>query len=1135
MNNSQNSTGNDDGVLLEGSMSPSVLVLGAGVAGLTAAHELAERGFKVTVVEHAADPRPSYRLPALSDDDDPGRRRRRRRKNPDGTPEASESAPLPAVGGMARTQWAWLPPRPRVDVFQPLLRVPDQPDGWRIPIDVTGDEPRGWLKALGTGDLAPGLGRHLDGFASWNLKRTLRKNRWFGVRRHFLLRGIGREYAKVEQGSSVAVALELMAPKGSLRKDDQAAGPKTVSEVLDEIRDQGLAAANVVGSRPELLVEGAVSRKEWAAFKLVLSGCEDGEESALHLVAGELLEHGAWDAEKCGRVAQWRGGQARRGLSRVSKNPPGVGADAVAELVTQLKAGYAEQPKKLRRALCRTLGYSRACRAAERLVSLGASEGDPVEKVITAAEKDLRAARDGIWVEPVSGGLTDDGGIVVRPMGQLVPGEHGYRFFPAFYRNLLDMLGRIRIYDQAPLSDEQEAANKNVLRIREGTSLGRLRIPFPTRVPSGRTVRENLVSVRSTSFAFPDRRTAKLNRLRPTSIKEVLENLGILLDGLGWKMGEVALFQLKVLEYATTCTARRVELEEVSWSEFLCQTGRAGDGIDDIGFSDAFLEQLERWPRALIGLDAREGDARTFGSILLQLVFDTLRDEGFVDGTLNGPTSEAWFDPWVEDLARGLNVEFVRDTVSGICWDEPSGKITVKTEGICRGNWKPYWRAGIIQRSQTQDPDEVVEAPTALQIGEAEKGLSYDYLVLALSPGALRGLLPEGKPFEALVSAVAKSTRDLKKSAGDLEQSTRDLESSTSDLVPSPKEIRRNLNSTTPSKNHVLGAVNPAGPLRNFSGIQLFFSNETRLDPGHVYYPETRWGLSSISQIQFRTARPEYGGFGGSLSIVLGQMHEGATALWPDSTRHIAEKIWGEVEPTIDGRDSSSFNPAWIWLDAELHRAGPDSAIEYNASPYFVNLKGEWSQRPGIETWKQGGHRYPVIRDRVVVCGQLSPTHTRLGTMEASCESARHAVNALLRTHAIPPIEKPLSWDAREWQATRASSRPCQVWNPEDFEVRDLDWMKQLDERLHQRDVPHPFQALRIYDLVSLWFPKSDDSRDHDDVKRKQLVDGLADLASRRSDVASTLAELEKTARSFGTGDALVAKLFAPLRDYFSR
>lgn len=1102
---------NDTGVVPD--LPPKVLVLGGGVAGLTAAHELAERGYLVTVVEHAQDPRPQHRLPVLTDGGRGIRRaqRRRRRRQPgrSGPQTHAHQEKLPALGGMARTQWGWLPPRPRGDKFRPLLEVPDEPDGWWVEIDERKTSDRTWLHDLGTSKSAPGLGRHLDAYAAWGLERALHRNRWYGVRRHFFLRAVGHEHEGHVTSKPLREVLRLITPGGSLRHEGHKQDTNTVFGILHDIRDQGLEASVAVGSRPEFFVEGSISKLEWHALEQELRSAEPDPPFLSH-VAKDLLNQGQWDATKCGQIASTRGHAAEALLLEAKDSPPDQGDATVSELIELLRTAYGSNDcrDEVQGTLCELIGYSRACRAVERLIELHAAEDNPIKKRLPSGEVERREKRKGIWAEPISTGLTHAGGLRVRPMGQLVPGEHGYRFFPAFYRNLLDMLGRIRIYEQAPLTDDQEAATAVALDYRSGTQLASFPLPFPTRVPSGRTVRDNLVSVESTSFAFPGSGRALLSRRRPGSVKEALENLGILLDGLGWRASEVALFQLKILEYATTCTARRADLEKSSWADFLCQTGRADDDRRHRTFSDEFLEQLTRWPRALIGLDAQEGDARTFGSVLLHLVLDTLRDDGLVDGTLNGPTSEAWFDPWVEDLARGLNVAFVRDTVLSINWDENDSCIHVSTQRLTNtpNEWQPYSRSRTFRKGRTQDDEQNAPELEKLKVGPACEGLVFDYLVIALSPGALAGVLQQDHgPFADLRASVRHATRDL-------------------------GETDATHGGRVPENNKVLREANPDGPLRNFSGIQLFFPNETRVDPGHVYYPKAKWGLSSISQIQFRTARPEYGGFGGSLSVVLGQMHEGDDDLWGHSTEEIGQAVWGEIKVTMPDRTSESLDPAWIWLDSELHRKtdGHSSDIDFNASPYYVNLKGEWSTRPGAPEWNAPDPTYPMLGGVAVHCGQLSPTHTRLGTMEASCESARHAVNAVLRAQSkVPPRE-----EYRE--NSRTSDRPCRTWNPEEHEFRDLDWMKQLDERLHARDVPHAFQALRLYDLLPMWFPEDVPSVAEQD-RRDTLISALVDLSTRHGDVTGTLQDLQGRAAEFGVDKDLVARLFAPLRDYFNR
>jgi hypothetical protein len=67
--------------------------------------------------------------------------------------------------------------------------------------------------------------------------------------------------------------------------------------------------------------------------------------------------------------------------------------------------------------------------------------------------------------------------------------------------------------------------------------------------------------------------------------------------------------------------------------------------------------------------------------------------------------------------------------------------------------------------------------------------------------------------------------------------------------------------------------------------------------------------------------------------------------------------------------------------------------------------------------------------------------------MEAACESARHAVNALLR-----------SIDAETDH--RLGGEECEIWDPEDFELSDLNWLKEIDDRLCARGHRHALDVL---------------------------------------------------------------------------
>ena len=61
--------------------------------------------------------------------------------------------------------------------------------------------------------------------------------------------------------------------------------------------------------------------------------------------------------------------------------------------------------------------------------------------------------------------------------------------------------------------------------------------------------------------------------------------------------------------------------------------------------------------------------------------------------------------------------------------------------------------------------------------------------------------------------------------------------------------------------------------------------------------------------------------------------------------------------------------------------------------------------------------------------------------MESANESARRAVNAILRHHSAV--------------SGTTDYRFCRIWNPEDYEVDDFDDAKEIDRRLFERGEPH--------------------------------------------------------------------------------
>jgi uncharacterized protein with NAD-binding domain and iron-sulfur cluster len=223
-----------------------------------------------------------------------------------------------------------------------------------------------------------------------------------------------------------------------------------------------------------------------------------------------------------------------------------------------------------------------------------------------------------------------------------LPAEHGFRFFPGFYRHLPDTMKRI---------------------------------PGPR---AGHNVFDELVAADRMMLAREDGANELITAAHaPASIDDfaaVTRFMFTVCTGLGISAEDQAFFVDRLLVLLTSCDERRFgQWEQQSWWEFVDAENRSP------GFRRFLADGLTRM---LVAAQAQEISARTGGYILLQLIFDLSRAGGHADRLLDGPTSEVWIDPWVAHL-RGAGVELrTASAVVGIdCAHGRIAGVTVEHEG----------------------------------------------------------------------------------------------------------------------------------------------------------------------------------------------------------------------------------------------------------------------------------------------------------------------------------------------------------------------------------------------------------------------------------------------------------------------
>ncbi|SPF56550.1 Amine oxidase [Candidatus Sulfopaludibacter sp. SbA4] len=219
-----------------------------------------------------------------------------------------------------------------------------------------------------------------------------------------------------------------------------------------------------------------------------------------------------------------------------------------------------------------------------------------------------------------------------------LPGEHGFRFFPGFYKHVIDTMRRI-----------PDAAGGNAFD----------NLTVATRILLGRSGKAEITWVARSLENLEDLRVF----------------LGELFTPLGVPPAEIAFFVSRLLVLATSCPERRLaEYENLKWWDFISAQQMSS-------LYQTYLGQ--GLTRSLVAMRAQEGSTRTVGYILLQLLYDLICPDQVFDRLLNGPTNDVWLSPWVDYLERQGVVFHAAVQVTG--FELESGRVR-SVQAIENGN-----------------------------------------------------------------------------------------------------------------------------------------------------------------------------------------------------------------------------------------------------------------------------------------------------------------------------------------------------------------------------------------------------------------------------------------------------------------
>lgn len=478
------------------------------------------------------------------------------------------------------------------------------------------------------------------------------------------------------------------------------------------------------------------------------------------------------------------------------------------------------------------------------------------------------------------------------PPGQKpLPGEHGFRFFPGFYKHITDTMKRIP-------------------------------------AENGRSVYENLVPTQRIMLARNGKPPIKVLAHFPRSLSELEFMIKNMHPDTGLTPEEIKFFAERVWQLMTSCYQRRREdYERIGWWAYL-QADR---------FSATYQTLLaEGLTRTLVAAQAKTASTKTGGDIFLQLLFNMIDPFVNTDRVLNGPTNNAWLNYWKEYLTEKLKVKY----------------------------YQGYTAKEIIIKDRKVVGVQIIHD----SVGSTVTG---DYYLFAV-------------PVEQLSKLV---------------------------------------NSDMLKLDNVFNYIQTLSSSVNWmNGIQYYLNKNVEINKGHVIFSDSQWAITAISQTQFWHSidLSQYGD--GKVKSVLSVdisdwFNKGINGkMASDCTRdEVKDEVWKQLKAGLNVGGQTMLTDDMVedcYLDrdikpitdkkaaTELLNANPHVEELFDREPLLVNQVNTWELRP---------ESYCNIPN-MFIAGDFVRTYTDLATMEGANESARRAVNCIVK-------------------ASGKNARECKIWN----------------------------------------------------------------------------------------------------------